>query len=78
MEGKPMLALASYADYEDADSERVDAMKAVIAANGGTVAGEAGGEDAGEYRIAFRCSTPGEFSRIEALGADEGWEVARR
>ena len=71
-------ATATYADFEDADYGRIDEMKAAITANGGTVTGEAGGEDDNEYRIAFRCATDEEFGRIAAAGEDEGWEVERR
>lgn len=78
MAEKTIRALAMYADYEDADCGRIGEMKAAIAAGGGTVAGEAGGEDANEYRIAFRCATDAEFGRIAAAGADAGWEVERR
>jgi len=77
MKHKPMRGVATYPDYEDADTGRVDAMKAVIAANGGTVTGEAGGEDDNEYRIGFRFAVLDEFNRIEAQGADAGWEVER-
>lgn len=74
---KPMRARATYPDYEDADVGRVGAMKTVIAANGGQLTGEAGGEEDNEYTLVFRYATLDEFNRIEALGADEGWEVER-
>lgn len=71
-------ATATYADYEDADYGRIDEMKAAITSNGGTVTGEAGGEEDNEYRIGFRCATDEEFGRIAAAGEDAGWEIERR
>ena len=78
MAKKPMKATATYADYEDADAGRVDEMKAIIAANGGEVVFETGGEAENEYVIGFRHAVLDEYNRIEALGADAGWELERR
>ena len=72
---KPMKGMATYADYEDADSWRIGEMKTIIEAYGGTVVGESGGEEDNEYRIAFRFAIVDEYNRIEASGAEVGWEV---
>ena len=78
MSAKPMRGIVTYADYEDADVGRIGAMKAIITANGGVVTGESGGEEDNEYTLIFRFAVLDEYNRIEALGADEGWEVERR
>ena len=75
---KPMRAVATYPDYEDADIGRVRVMREIITANGGDIVAEAGGDGDNEYLIAFRYSILDEYNRIEALGADEGWELTRR
>ena len=78
MSAKPMKATATYPDYEDADIGLVRSMRATIRANGGEIVVESGGEADNEYVIGFRYAVLDEFNRIEAQGAEAGWEVERR
>lgn len=78
MEQKTIRATATYADYEDADYGRIGEMKAAITSNGGTVTGEAGGEEDNEYTIVFRVADMNAYNLIAAAGEDAGWEVERR
>ena len=67
----------TYADYEDADSSRVDEVKGIVAKYGGTVIGERASEEDNEATVVAQIPE----ANIEGLRADAeeaGWELAIR
>ena len=67
----------TYADYEDADSSRVDEVKGIVAKHGGTVIGERASEEDNEATVVARIPE----ANIEGLRAEAeeaGWELAIR
>ena len=67
----------TYADYEDADSSRVDEVKDLVTKHEGTVIGECASEEDNEATVVARIpDTNIEPLRLEAEEA--GWELAIR
>ena len=67
----------TYADYEDADSSRVDEVKGIVAKHGGTVTGERASEEDNEATVFARIPE----ANIEAFRAEAeeaGWELEIR
>ena len=67
----------TYADYEDADSSRVDEVKGIVTKHGGTVIGERASEEDNEATVVARIPV----ANVEALrtAAEEaGWELQTR
>ena len=67
----------TYADYEDADSSRVDEVKGLVTKHGGTVIGERASEEDNEATVVARIPV----ANVEALrtAAEEaGWELQTR
>ena len=73
---EPWRGIATYSDYEDADSERVAEMQAAIRRAGGDVIKTIANEEDGEAQISFKLTDDGySGDKVQTFADENGWEV---
>ena len=67
----------TYADYEDADSSRVDEVKGIVTKHGGTVIGERASEEDNEAIVVARIPEAN-VAVLQTATEEAGWELEIR
>ena len=69
---------ATYPDYEEADSARVDEMKTLVEASGGVVRRVIASEEDAQALVLFAGIQQDKAESFKAQAEDNGWSVERR
>ena len=69
---------ATYPDYEEADSARVDEMKTLVEASGGVVRRVIASEEDAQALVLFAGIPQGKAESFKAQAEDNGWSVEWR
>ena len=69
---------ATYPDYEEADSARVDEMKTLVEASGGVVRRFIASEEDAQALVLFAGIQQDKAESFKAQAEDNGWSIERR